>query len=144
MRNCKCEYCGSAEHKAEMAEKENAWIEQHGFYMHLVPDADPPNVHTHGLVHSMNHIDLQIAMPLKAQLLATLIHDIVDKIRDGAKIKDGDILDYVLKDYNVKAVQMTEMGRPVIRILLPDKDGAFPDDDACAENFKIQMRREKL
>jgi hypothetical protein len=36
------------------------------------------------------------------------------------------------------------MGLPVIRIILPDKDGKFPEDEGCSEFFKDQMKEDDL
>lgn len=93
------------------------------------------NVHTHGLTEKHGHPDLQICLAAKLGVppgvVHTLIHAAVRQIEAGVVFKHGSQSDQVMESYAVRFVDAKENGRPVLRILLPDKSGAFPGDPAC-------------
>jgi hypothetical protein len=107
---------------------ESECLEKSGFYIHVVEGqqdvASNFNAHTHGLMESMGHPDLQILAPLPTESIGGIFHGIIDKIRKGWKVAAGDIDASVLTNgYKVTYCWATESGRRVIRVILPDVKG---------------------
>jgi len=133
-KNNECDTCMGR----ESPEQIKKWLDAVGFYVHFII-GEPFNYHTHGLEQSFDHLDLQIAFPLPREVAMPIINTLVGLIKSGQEIKDGMILFNIIRDYCVKAYKTIEDGRSVIRILLPDVRGMFPDDIRCDDAYKIQM-----
>lgn len=110
-------------------EKES--MEKMGWYAHYVFNCDKSpantNIHTHGVLESFNHKDLQICLPLPPNIAHGVFYTIIENIRKGKTYEVGQLYDDVLHGYSVKFIKAREMDRTVLRIVLPDKDGLFED-----------------
>lgn len=122
----------------------NSWaeemMEKHGWYMHAVPAEDGihANYHTHGLDETYNHPDLQVTLPLNHEVAHKIICTAVDMIEDGVVFKDGMMYNDIIITFPVEFRKFREMDREVLRIIFPDSNGYFPDDDECDEMYKAQ------
>lgn len=122
-----CHSCG------EDAEKLIEWQKKclllHGWYMHYVyDDQNSPysvNIHTHGLIENFNHPDLQVCMPLPKKIIHNIVVEIVNRIKERTLFidKDQNYGDILAGGYRVKFIDAIENGRPVLRMILPDKAG---------------------
>ena len=113
-----------ANFKAWEAEK----LARFGWIVHYVgDDSDSPtgvNIHTHGIMESYDHLDLQIVMPLPQNVAHPILGIIVDRIKNGEKFGDGDVLEQVIGGgFTLKVVAATECNRDVLRIIFPDQSG---------------------
>lgn len=117
-------------------EKTNAFerdcMLKYGWYAHFVfDDPDTPNganIHTHGLEQTFNHKDIQLCMPLRPEVAHSLLVNAVEALRDGKITKYSPGVKYkdILSDpYVVQFIEATECGRPVLRMVLPDKNNQF-------------------
>jgi len=130
----------------ELQNKMREDIEKHGFCVHFVIyTAKPPSrrryqsIHTHGLEQSQGgHYDLEITLPVSGEDAAEVISNVVDKIKKGKEFRDGDIVSGILVGYDVKFVKRKESGRDILRILLPDRDGRYPEHADCDPRFSEQ------
>jgi hypothetical protein len=134
-----CAYCDNME--AALA-KEKECMERDGFYAHLIADAtDCPlgfNAHTHGLLKTWRHRELQIVFPVSPKVAMALFWNCVDKIKLGKKFKNGSVVsDIAGNGYKVKFIKAKESGRDVLRMILPDKAGNL-DVDNITGNFRHQ------
>lgn len=114
----------------EIEQKQRAWeqeaLENQGWFAHFTNDEryiTGANYHTHGLPATMNHMDLQIVIPMSMKTAHGIFTGVVDLIKEGKVFKDGDTTDKVIKFFKVKFVEMTENDRQVLRIILPDQRG---------------------
>lgn len=112
---------------AEILAREKEGIEKYGFFVYCVPEADPMvyNCHTRGLKEKFNHCDLQIYIKLSPQLMMSIFHNIVDRIKAGEKFKHNDIVPNVIGNYSVRLVNAKEDDRNILRIIVPDRDGCL-------------------
>lgn len=113
--------------------KQKQWIEKYGFYIHYVfstKTTEMANIHTHGLADNKNHMDFQIVLPITKELASSLIWEFVHNINLGKKYETG-LIDGIIANYPVKLITATESGRLVLRIILPDPNGKFPEDEGC-------------
>lgn len=147
---CRCAVCELVEAgmtREEAEEKRRQWemekMAEYGWIAHFVgDDSDSPtgyNVHTHGLVESFDHPDLQIVCPMPEQLAHKLLCNLVSQItEEGKKFKAGDVVERVLgQGYKTKLVDAQECGRPVLRLIMPDEKGNL-DVDKLEESYRIQ------
>lgn len=103
-------------------------MEKYGWVGHYVfDDIKCPfetNYHTHGLQENFGHKDIQICVPADQHALHGIANLIVNRIKGGEVFEPGkvytDILAGGLKTYFIEA---KELGRPVLRLILPDKNG---------------------
>lgn len=146
---CECGICDQVragvsreEALANFRKWEQESLEKYGWYVHYVgSDRDVPtgyNAHTHGLVEKYNHPDLQIVCPLPPRVAHGTFWNIVDRIAAGEKFKAGDVVsDIAGNGYKVKFVNAWEVDRPVLRVIIPDKDHNL-DRDTLTGNFELQ------
>lgn len=96
------------------------------------------NVHTHGM-EKYNHLDFQIVLALDPKITGTILNNMGQKVQAGKIFKDGDVLNDVLADgYKVRLMATKETGRPVLRLLLPDKNNKLPGDYGCLYPYNQQ------
>lgn len=111
----------------KLTEIELGMLGIHGWLMHYVAsDSTSPtgtNIHTHGMTENLKHIDLQCVAVIPPDLAILIFHNIVRKIKVGTTYKDGDVVDGIIEKFNIKFVAATEGGRPVLRIIVPDRNG---------------------
>lgn len=113
--------------------------------IHYVPDAtDVPsvvNAHTHGISEHYGHMDLQMVIGTPDEV-AFVLNYFGRKIRDGEHFKDGDIVNVPIKCHSSMTILMKEFkecGRPVLRLVVADGYGKFPDDEDCFRSYKLQL-----
>jgi hypothetical protein len=124
---CECYYCKYGHEASKKKEREG--IIQYGFYIHAVKDdckcPHHINFHTHGLKEVFGHLDLQICFPLQVEIAYPIFHGMVDEIRAGKIFEAGKKYSSILVNYNVELIEAIECGRPVLRLLLPNKQGTL-------------------
>jgi hypothetical protein len=136
--------CGCPSNKEQDATISKSML-KYGFYVHFIHDHIPQDYHTHGLVESFNHLDVQIVLSIPNDIAMYILHSFVALLKKGDRFRDGDIVKGILaNDYDIKLWQTVETGRPVLRMLLPDKSGRFPDDSDCSLRFKNQFEVDKF
>ncbi len=118
---------------ADVLEQLKAWeasqMEKRGWFGHMTKtDLRYPygaNYHTHGLETSCKHLDFQLLLPVEVPVANVIFGVLIDKVKEGHKFQDGDIVENVINGYSVKLIEVTEDGRPVLRIIIPDANGSF-------------------
>jgi len=115
----------------EILEFQNLQLENYGWFIHYVPD-DPDaggtgmvNAHTHGIQERFAHPDFQIVLPLDPAIIQRIFENAVDLVKAGTRFKAGEQYSEIIEGFRVLAVAATEDGRPVIRIIIPDKHGCL-------------------
>lgn len=138
----------------EQREQEvNDWhkkqVEKHGWYVHYVTSDDDEsptgtNIHTHGIRETFNHPDLQIVIPLPQEVVMSVLHVAVNRIKEGESFSEGMRRSNILAgDYDVTFIKAKENGREVIRIVLPDADGNL-HPESITDNFAKQYHKSNV
>ena len=101
------------------------------------------DVHTVGLSRYPAGKELQCVIDFSDDVLAWVINSIAFLIQQGYELKDGDVIEGVFEDMPVK-LQSTIHGLgktdiEMLRIIVPDTEGRFPDDVECENDFKFQL-----
>lgn len=116
-------------------------IKKYGWAAHYVPYDDYHiNYHTHGLYEKYKHHDFQITLPVSAENAHGIIHGLIEDVKKGQKFEVNlDYIGYLGSGYRIQFKQFVECGRPVLRLLFPDKNGKMPFDSDCDKYFKMQL-----
>jgi hypothetical protein len=131
-KSCLCTACqGMSIDDLQKLEQKNK--EKYGWVFHVVVEHPiyGTEVHTHGLLEKYGHPDLQLCFDfLKCfppdrgkQVISNILWDFVNRIKDGETFSAEQRVSGILKGYDVRLVAATENQRPVLRIIIPDKDG---------------------
>jgi Domain of unknown function (DUF4262) len=125
----------------EMRNQENQWLKERGWFAHIVPYQYPfADIHTHGLSENFHHTDIQLVLMFDKATIQKTLDIIVDYIQAGNVIHDGDEIEGLFKCpvRFVKTVDVTD-GRPLLRLILPDAKGRFPEDETCDFPYREQL-----
>jgi len=122
---------------------EKQMLEEHGWYMDVIYaeeyDEIHANYHTHGIQENLNHMDFQIVLNIDPEVANGVFFTLIDEIRSGKRFEEGKKYFDIVESYEVVFKQYREMGRNVLRVLLPDEEGILPTEESCDENYKTQL-----
>lgn len=127
-----CNCCHDGMDEVLLKEAEN--MESVGWYAHMVQD-DPDyptgmNYHTHGLPTSFNHTDFQVCAFIDPRAIHSVVTDLIENIKTGKTYEAGEIVEGILTEgFTLTFKATSECGRPVLRIILPDKNGCLKQDE---------------
>jgi hypothetical protein len=133
--SCKCARCAAiasgktpAQADAEQRDWTRTEMKKHGWICHFVADGDEQtpngfNAHTHGLQENYQHKDFQVVIPLPEKVAHSIFITLANRVKEGEKFQAGQKLDEVIQRMQVKLIDAVECGRPVLRVILPDKAG---------------------
>lgn len=99
------------------------------------------NAHTHGLA-AFNHKDFQLVLDIGPSSSGYLLNALAERVRNGETFADGELVDGVYSNCQVKLAVATEGNREVYRVLIPDEEGRYPGDEGC--NFPYSEQDRKL
>jgi hypothetical protein len=125
--DCECAACKYGMEAVEKMQEEA--IKKYGWYAHFVQD-DPrcpanTNAHTHHVMESFGHKDFQICLNIRPELSHMILADAISQVKKGVKFEPGKKYDKIIANYQVEFIEAIETGRPVLRILIPDKNGKY-------------------
>lgn len=109
---------------SEIVAWQNMMLSTHGWYVHYMPSTitkELVNIHTHGIYEKFKHEDFQIVIPLPDVLAQKIFSTLIDRIKDGDKFTNNQIVTGIIIGYSVKLVNAIDEDRIVLRIILPDK-----------------------
>lgn len=122
---------------------EEQMLEQYGWYMHAIYadeyDEIHANYHTHGVHENFNHLDFQIVLNMDPEVANDVFFTLIDYIKSSRKFEEGKEYSDIIEGFKVGFKQYREMGRDVLRVLLPDENGILPTESACDEYYKHQL-----
>lgn len=98
------------------------------------------NYTTIGLTARYHHLELQIVVDLGPEVICYILNTLGDAVRNGHCLRDGDIIDGVIRDFPIHIKRMRSDGVELFRVLLPDENGRFPDDPKCNKIFALQVQ----
>ena len=96
------------------------------------------NAHTHGMA-KYGHMDFQLVLHLPPYEIARILNTLGLRVQAGERFKAGDMVSGIYEDCQIRLDEFEETGRKVLRVIIPDKDNIFPDDERCMEHYKLQM-----
>ena len=103
---------------------------------HFLPYAC--NAHTHGM-ERYHHMDFQVVLALPPRDIGYILNSLGLRVQAGERFHAGDLVSGIFLDCQVRLDAYEETGRTVLRVVIPDKDNRFPEDEACMETYRLQM-----
>lgn len=97
------------------------------------------NAHTHGLAQ-YGHKDFQIVLDMPVEYIGYILNALGRCVQDGDRFCVGELVRFP-NGLVVKLAEFEECDRTVLRVLIPDKKGRFPDQPGCMKLFALQMRK---
>ena len=142
--DCECSVCREVRREGishdealrRLGIRDAHFVEQIGWTVHVI--TDEPTAHTHGLEESYGHLDVQVWLPTNHRKQYELLATVAEAVKAGRRYAAG-------KEYNdlfnvpVRFVEREEGGRRVLRLIVPDPNGLFPDDHGCMPGYDMQL-----
>lgn len=115
-------------------------IDVKGYFVHCLYENNI-NIHTHGLRKTYNHINLEIAVDIPHKYISNIFDGLIDKyIKQGITIDEN--MECSIDGYprlKFKHIDHTDDSfDDSLRIIFPDNNGLFPDDNGCNERYSHQ------
>ncbi len=96
------------------------------------------NAHTHGM-ERYEHLDFQVVLFLPPNEIARILNTMGLRVQNGERFRAGDYVSGIYEDCPIRLDAFEETGRTVLRVVIPDKYGVFPEDENCMETYKLQQ-----
>ena len=106
--------------------------EENGFFPYTC------NAHTHGM-ERYGHLDFQIVLLLPPYEIARILNTMGMRVQHGERFQTGDYVSGIYEDCPIRLDAFEETGRTVLRVIIPDEYGVFPEDENCTETYKLQQ-----
>lgn len=132
------------DHKEFLEKKlqEREWMAKYGWVYHYVSfpgENQIANIHTHGFEENYNHIDFQIVLKYQTELVQGIFNALYYHVKKGKVFESGKYYSEVVSGYEVLMQTFEEDGREVLRVILPDEKGLFPQSPDCNSIYKLQI-----
>lgn len=98
------------------------------------------NAHTHGLA-AYGHMDLQLVLFYSSHEIARLLNTLGLRIQAGEHFEPGALVSGIYEDCDVRLDVFEESGRNVLRVIIPDRHGRFPENPQCAAPYRLQSMK---
>jgi hypothetical protein len=93
-------------------------IAKYGFCIDaVVCGVEIPDYHTHGLMESLDHPELQIIYPMPMELACQLIHNAVRLIKQGKRLEPGKLYAEIVEGYDIEMEWAED--QTLIRMIMP-------------------------
>ena len=94
---------------------------------------------THGLEELYNHLDFELVVSMPEQYACQILNMLGARVQSGEVFSDGQTLNDVLQHYPVKIKRMDSYGADKLRIIVPDRNGLWPEDAGCEYPYSLQI-----
>ena len=95
------------------------------------------NAQTIGM-YKYSHPEFQMVLHTDHKLIMYTLNSLGLKVQKGQVFKDGDIVDDLFEGYVAKLKEFVEDGKKLLRVLIPDQNHKFPDDEGCQLEYTYQ------
>lgn len=96
------------------------------------------NAHTHGM-EKYGHMDFQLVLKTHPAEISRILSTFGLWVQSGRRFKAGDMVSGIFQDCDVRLDEFEETGRTVLRIIIPDDENRFPEDENCMEVYRLQL-----
>ncbi len=95
------------------------------------------NAHTHGM-NRYGHPEFQLILHLHPTTTCAILNNLGKRVQAGEQFKAGEYVSNIIMDYKVRLDEFQEDNRKVLRVILPDPQNRFPEDESCEYPYNIQ------
>ena len=85
------------------------------------------------------HPDFQLVLNLPPVEIGRILNTLGLRVQAGEKFKAGDMVSGIYTDCNIRLDAFEETGRTVLRVIIPDKNNIFPEDEHCTPAYRLQL-----
>jgi len=96
------------------------------------------DAHTHGLKR-YNHQELQLVLDMGKDETMRILNTIGLRIKAGERFKAGDLIKGIYADCDVRLDEFKYGDETYLRVIIPDKDKYFPEDERCSDAYLLQL-----
>ena len=95
------------------------------------------NAHTHGM-RIYTHKDFQMVVDME-EGVEYILNELCSRVKNGETFVAGQGVEGIYNNkYPIKLMNVKESDRTVLRVILPDDEGKYPDDEECAAPYCYQ------
>lgn len=96
------------------------------------------NAHTHGM-DKYRHPDFQLVIQYPLKIVGYILNSLGKRVRAGEKFHNGEYVTGIFEDCPIRLDEFEESGRKVLRAVIPDKNGLFPECEECDPRYRVQL-----
>lgn len=96
------------------------------------------NAHTHGM-ERYGHPDFQLVLALPPQEIGRILNTLGLRVQNGERFQNGDMVSGIYEDCQIRLDAYEETDRTVLRVIIPDRNNIFPEDDCCMADYRLQL-----
>ncbi|WP_050614867.1 DUF4262 domain-containing protein [Bacillus testis] len=128
------------EEKIVLTEEQQRLLDKQGwFYEYKEVDKPLADIATRGMRENLNHEDLQIVLAIGKEMAELILDTVIANIKDGYKYREG-LWNNVIEDTVVEFKRVRSGDRSLLRLVLPDSEGRFPEDEGCQYPYCEQYK----
>ena len=123
-------------------------LETHGWVLHTVYDreGDNPlnglaNIHTEGLPENFSHKNIQVVLPVSAQVIYPIVYGMMEKIKTGYVFEPNQRNSEVLEGADVYFQEIAQGNETYLRMIMPDREGRLPNEEGCTGVYTRQFEQ---
>lgn len=95
------------------------------------------NAKTLGL-NKYGHKEFQMVLEIDHKMVMYILNSLGVRVQAGEKFQNGDSVAEILQGYDIRLQEFFDGEETVLRVLLPDPNGRFPDDSECDCIYSMQ------
>lgn len=95
------------------------------------------NAHTFGM-YKYGHSEFQLVLCMDDKMILYTLNMLGLRVQAGEVFKDGDIIKDLFEGYNALLKEFEYNGQKMLRVIIPDVNHNFPNDDGCQLEYTYQ------
>lgn len=84
------------------------------------------------------HSEFQMVLHVDHKLIMYTLNSLGLMVQKGRIFHDGDIVDDLFEGYEAKLKEFIENDKKILRVLIPDPNHKFPEDEGCQLEYTYQ------
>ena len=96
------------------------------------------NAHTHGM-EKYGHPDFQVVINYPMETIGYILNALGRRVQAGEVFHNGEYVSGIFEDCPIRLNEFEEDDRTVLRAIIPDMNGFFPECEECDFRYRVQM-----
>lgn len=89
-------------------------------------------------MYKYSHPEFQLVLHMDHKMILYTLNSLGLRVQSGKTFKDGDIIDDLFDGYLAKIKEFIDGERKILRVLIPDANHKFPEDEGCQLEYTYQ------
>ena len=95
------------------------------------------NAYTYGMF-KYGHPEFQLVLHMEHKMILYTLNMLGLRVQAGKVFKDGDIIEDLFEGYNALLKEFEYNGQKMLRVIIPDVNHKFPNDEGCQLEYSYQ------